>query len=125
MLTVDELPFLTADIPGVGGVIKQRPEDFLVEEVPLYEPSGSGTHVYFRIEKKGLPTIQAVQEIARALCRQKCEIGYAGLKDADAVTRQMLSIEHVDPVVVQSLDVPGVRVLNVSRHTNKLKLGHH
>lgn len=125
MLNLDQLPFLTSDIPGLGGAIKQRPEDFVVDEVPLYEASGSGTHTYFRIEKTGLPTMQAVQEIARALGRQKFEIGYAGLKDADAVTRQMLSVEHVDPATVQALAVPGVKVLDVSRHTNKLKLGHH
>jgi tRNA pseudouridine13 synthase len=125
MLTVDQLPYVTADISGVGGEIKQRPQDFVVEEVPLYEPSGAGTHVYFQIEKVGLPTAQAVQEIARALGRQKYEIGYAGLKDADAVTRQMLSLEHIDPARVEKLELPGVRVLSVNRHTNKLKLGHH
>jgi len=125
MLHLDQLPYLTAEIPGVGGIVKQRREDFVVEEVPLYEPSGSGTHIYFRIEKIGLPTSQAVQEIARALGRQKYEIGYAGLKDADAVTCQMLSIEHEDPARVESLSVPGIRVIGVSRHTNKLRLGHH
>ncbi len=40
----ESLPFLTAEIAGVGGVIKTRPEDFFVEELPLYEASGSGTH---------------------------------------------------------------------------------
>jgi tRNA pseudouridine13 synthase len=125
MLNVDQLPYLTADLPGVGGEMKQRPEDFVVEEVPLYEPSGAGTHVYFRVEKIGIPTAQAVQEVARALGRQKFEIGFAGLKDADAVARQMFSLEHIDPQRVQALQVPGVRVLSVSKHTNKLKLGHH
>jgi tRNA pseudouridine13 synthase len=125
MLNLDQLPYLTSDVPGLGGAIKQRPEDFVVDEVPLYEPSGTGTHVYFRIEKVGLPTAQAVQEIARALGRQKYEIGYAGLKDADAVTRQTLSLEHIEPAKVQALSVPGVRVVGLSRHTNKLKLGHH
>lgn len=124
MLSIDEVPFLTADLPGIGGAIKQRPEDFVVEEVPLYEPSGEGTHVYFRIEKAGIPTPQAVNEIARALGRQSFEIGYAGLKDADAVACQMLSVEHIDPARVQALEVPRIRVLSVSRHTNKLKLGH-
>ncbi len=125
MLTIDQLPYLTSDIPGVGGAIKQRPEDFIVEEVPLYEASGTGTHVYFRIEKVGLPTAQAVQEVARALGRQKYEIGYAGLKDANAVARQTFSLEHIDPAQVAALQVPGIRVVEVSRHTNKLKLGHH
>jgi hypothetical protein len=49
----DSLPFLTTDLPGVGGVIKTRPEDFFVEELLLYEASSSGTLIYALIEKKG------------------------------------------------------------------------
>lgn len=124
MINVHELPYLTADVPGIGGRIKSRPEDFIVEEVPLYPASGSGTHIYFRIEKAGLATMQAVQQIARALGRPAYEIGYAGLKDADALTTQTLSIEHMDPQRVQALELPRTRVLDVTRHTNKLKLGH-
>jgi len=123
-LSPHDLPYLTTDVPGIGGRVKSRPEDFLVEEVPLYEPSGQGTHVYFRIAKTGLPTMQAVRDIARALGRPARDIGYAGLKDADAVATQMLSIEHVDPARVENLSLPRIRVLSVSRHTNKLKLGH-
>jgi tRNA pseudouridine13 synthase len=127
MLNVDELPFLTADVRGVGGRIKARPEDFVVDEVELYPACGEGTHVYFRIEKIGLPTMRAVQDIARALNVRVHDIGYAGMKDADAVTRQMLSVEHVDPAKVERLTEmlqPRIRVLSVSRHGNKLRLGH-
>ena len=45
-------PFLTPDLPGTGGRIRVAREDFLVEEVPLYEPGGEGTHRYLFIEKK-------------------------------------------------------------------------
>jgi tRNA pseudouridine13 synthase len=124
MLKVDELPYLTAEVPGIGGKVKSRPEDFVVEEMPLYPPSGEGTHLYFRIEKTGLSTMRAVQDIARALGRPARDIGYAGLKDADAVTTQMLSVEHLDPQVVAKLELPRMRVVDVSRHTNKLRLGH-
>jgi len=124
MLSVDELPFLTADVAGLGGRIKARPEDFVVEEVPLYEPCGEGTHVYFKIEKVGMPTMRAVHEIARFLGVRARDIGYAGQKDADAVTRQTLSVEHVDPARIERLGVPRIRVLSVSRHGNKLRLGH-
>lgn len=117
-------PCLTAALPGVGGVIRQRNSDFLVEEVPLYEPCGEGTHVYFRIEKDGLTTHQAVAQIARAVHRTPREIGYAGLKDAHAVTRQTLSLEHVDPDRIAGLHLPRIRILDVARHGNKLKLGH-
>src|SRR5688572_17141820 len=124
MLNVDELPYLTTHIAGIGGEIKSRPEDFVVEEVPLYAPSGEGTHIYFQIEKHQLTTMQAIQQIARALGRAPRDIGYAGLKDAEAITRQMFSIEHIDPDKVTKLDLPRIRVLEVSKHRNKLKLGH-
>ena len=124
MIRVHDLPYLTSSIPGLGGKIKTRPEDFAVEEVPLYAASGEGTHTYFKIEKIGLATMPAVQQIARALGKPPHDIGYAGLKDADALTAQWLSVEHVDPPRVQALELPRLRVLEVTRHTNKLKLGH-
>ncbi len=120
----DSLPFLTADIAGVGGVIKTRPEDFFVEELPLYEPGGLGTHTYVLIEKKGLGTREALDRIARALNVSRREIGLAGLKDAQAVARQWISIEHIEPQRVEQVSIPDVRVLQTARHTNKLKPGH-
>jgi tRNA pseudouridine13 synthase len=120
----DSLPYLTADIAGIGGVIKTRDEDFFVEELPLYEASGSGTHTYVQIEKKGLGTREALDRIARALNVSRRDIGLAGLKDAHAVARQWISIEHIEPQRVEQLSVPDVRVLRTSRHTNKLKPGH-
>jgi tRNA pseudouridine13 synthase len=119
-----DLPYLSAELPGVGGAIKRFDEDFVVEEMPRYEPSGVGTHVYFTIEKRGLPTLAAIQHIARALGRQPRDIGYAGMKDAHGVTRQMLSLEHIDPARIESLALSRIKVLSISRHTNKLKLGH-
>jgi len=118
------VPLLTADLPGTGGVIKRHDEDFLVEEMPLYEASGEGTHVYFTIEKRGLTTPAAIQRIARALGKEPRDVGYAGLKDAHGLTRQRLSVEHVDPARIESLSLDCIAVLKVERHTNKIKLGH-
>jgi len=120
----DSLPFLTQDQPGVGGVIKTRPEDFFVEELPAYEPCGSGTHIYALIEKNGLGTREALDRVAKALNIQRREIGSAGLKDAHAVARQWISIEHIQPERLEQLSLAQVRVLKTSRHTNKLKPGH-
>ncbi|MCK4659956.1 MAG: tRNA pseudouridine(13) synthase TruD [Phycisphaerae bacterium] len=117
-------PYLTEGLPGVGGVVKQSEDDFVVEELPLYEPSGNGTHTYFGIEKRGLTTLAAVELIAKALGKRPRDIGYAGLKDARAVTRQMLSVEHVAPQRVEALDLSRIKVLWVNQHRNKLKLGH-
>ena len=96
----------------------------MVEEIAAYAPSGAGTHVYFTIEKRGLPTLAAIEHIARALGRQPRDIGYAGMKDAHGVTRQTLSLEHIEPARIETLALARIKVLSVSRHTNKLKLGH-
>src|SRR5215813_11325527 len=86
------LTYLTRELPGIGGKIKQRDEDFFVEELPLYEPGGQGEHVYCEIEKAGMSTFDAVHRLAEALGVAQREIGYAGMKDARAITRQVVSI---------------------------------
>ncbi len=118
------LPYLTANQPGIGGRLKLIPEDFCVEEVPLYLPSGQGQHTYVTIEKQGLSTYAAIRMIARALNIQSGAIGYAGLKDARAITRQTFSIYNVTEAAVAALELPNIKILSVSRHTNKLKIGH-
>ena len=123
-LALRDLPYLTADLPGIGGVIKRYDEDFLVEEIPLYPPCGEGTHIYLFLEKRGLTTHAAIRELAGKLRRNPRDFGYAGLKDAHGVTRQMISIEHATPEDTASLSFSRICILSVDRHTNKIKLGH-
>src|SRR5687768_8308956 len=118
------LPFLTKDFPSIGGVIKQRPEDFFVQELPLYEPTGEGEHVYCEIQKIGMTTFDAVDRIARALNVSAYDIGFAGMKDAQAVTRQLLSIRGTTEAAVMGLKIPNLTVQWAARHGNKLRLGH-
>jgi len=118
------LPFLTADLEGVSGDLKVRVEDFCVEELPSYAPCGYGTHTYALVEKTGLPTMEVAARIARELGVARRDVGYAGLKDARAVTRQWMSIEHVDPARFAAVNIPRIRILATARHTNKLKPGH-
>ncbi|HSV15688.1 MAG TPA: tRNA pseudouridine(13) synthase TruD [Tepidisphaeraceae bacterium] len=118
------LPYLTTDFPGVGGVIKQRPEDFFVQEMPLYEPSGEGEHVYCEIQKTGITTFEAIHRLADALHVSSRDIGYAGMKDAHAITRQIFSIQGTTPEAVMSANLPGIAVQWAARHGNKLRLGH-
>lgn len=106
------------------GVIRAELDDFFVEEVPLYEFAGVGDHTLFRVEKRGLTTHQAVRDLARALGVSDREIGYAGLKDSRAVAQQWFSIEHILPERIEQLTIPRLTVLEISRHRNKLRLGH-
>lgn len=120
----DQLPYLTAELPAIRAVTKGSYEDFRVEEVPAYELTGEGDHCFFTIEKRGIATMRAVSDIARGLDVPQKNIGLAGLKDARAITIQTLSIEHVDPKRIESLKIPRIRILRVTRHKNKLKIGH-
>ncbi len=119
-----DLPRQLSGFKPAPGLIKADYEDFVVEELPLYPADGAGTHTYFLLEKAGLSTPQAIHDVARALNRRRHEIGFAGQKDSRAVTRQWMSVEHVEPEKVAAVDLPRMRVLQTTRHTNKLRLGH-
>ena len=118
------LPFATGDLPGSGGTLRASPEDFRVDEVPAYLPSGAGPHLYLRVEKRGRTTPDVLRALARALGVADRDAGYAGLKDRDAVTTQWLSFPTAKEPGAAALDGPGLRVLEVSRHANKLRTGH-
>ncbi|RQW82225.1 MAG: tRNA pseudouridine(13) synthase TruD, partial [Geobacter sp.] len=116
--------YLTANLPGIGGVIKETVDDFIVTEIPLYLPCGEGEHAYVEIEKRGVTTLDAIRRIARSLGISEREIGYAGLKDARGITRQTLSIPRVETERLLSLSLQGITILSANRHRNKLKPGH-
>jgi len=117
-------PYLTADIPGTGGVIKESPEDFIVTEIPAYEPCGSGEHLYLTFEKRGITTLEAIRRIAGGLKVSERDVGYAGMKDAVGVTRQTISLQGTRSEEALSLQLDGITICSAIRHTNKLKPGH-
>ena len=122
----DPLPrgFLT-DGPGIGGALKVRPEDFLVDEIPAYEPCGEGEHLYLRIQKTSVAHGELISCLSRHFDVPRSAIGYAGMKDKHAVTSQTISIHrHDDPA---DLEIPHERIAVqwASRHRNKLRRGHH
>ena len=118
------LPYFTPDFAGIGGTLKNRVEDFFVQEIPLYEPADEGEHIYVEIQKAGIPTFEAVHRLARSLRVPQRNIGYAGLKDARAVTRQIFSIAGTTEAAVMSAYLPDMTVQWAARHRNKLRLGH-
>ncbi len=117
---------LSADLAPVGGRLKKIPEHFVVEELPLYEPSGQGPHLYLKIRRRGLSTREMLEELARRFKVKAADIGYAGLKDKEAVSSQFFSLPlPTPPEQVKELcqDAPW-RIELLSRHQNKLKVGH-
>ncbi|MFB3894331.1 MAG: tRNA pseudouridine(13) synthase TruD [Phycisphaerae bacterium] len=119
-----ELPYLTSDLAGTGGRIKVYLEDFQVDEIPLYQPCGKGTHAYFRIRKAGVPTQVAVDRIARFMGVRPSDIGFAGLKDSQAIATQMMSLEYADAGKLRRFRDANIQVLDVTWHGNKLRVGH-
>lgn len=118
------LPFVTPDLAGSGGVLRATPEDFRVDEVPAYLPTGAGPHLYVLVEKRGRTTREVVRALAAALGVPERDAGFAGMKDKDAVTTQWLSFPVARDPDPGALAGPGLRVLELSRHGNKLRTGH-
>lgn len=120
--------YLTEGIPGIGGRLRVRPEDFLVEEIPAYEPCGQGEHLYLFIEKRDLSTGHMIRLLAEHFGVRRSDLGVAGLKDKRAVTRQLVSV-HL-PGAKDALDrakaIPhhSLTVHWADLHANKLRRGH-
>ena len=118
--------YLTDDLPPTGGRLRERPEDFLVDEEPLYHPSGEGEHIYLYIEKRGRSTTQAIDALAKHFGVSKQAIGYAGMKDTRAITRQVLSVHTPGKTYEDFPDLTrdDMSVLWADMHANKLRVGH-
>jgi tRNA pseudouridine13 synthase len=100
------------------------PERFVVEEIGAYAPVGEGEHTFLWVEKRGVTTMDAIRRLAALLDVDARDVGYAGLKDRNAVTRQWLSVPRVDPERARQVSEPDLAVLDAIRHGNKLRTGH-
>lgn len=121
-----ERPYRSEGVPGIGGVLKQREDDFLVDELPLYPPSGEGEHLMLFVEKRGLSSSYMVGLLARHFGVREGDIGYAGLKDKLAITRQHVTV-HVPgkkPEDFPSLQDERVTILWADLHDRKMRRGH-
>lgn len=111
------------------GVLKERPEDFLVEELPLYEPCGEGEHLYLGIQKRHMSHGELLRLLSRHFAVTESAIGAAGMKDRIAITRQTVSV-HLPgraaegPVGEIDLGTDRATVLWTAWHRNKLRRGH-
>jgi len=110
---------------GASATLKLLNEDFIVTELPLQLPSGEGEHLWLDVEKNGANTPFVAQQLAEAAGVQERDVGYAGLKDRHAITRQWFSIylpkgETPDLTLLQH---PEFKVLGQGRHVKKLRPG--
>lgn len=111
------------ELPPIGGRVKERPEDFLVDEEPLIEPSGQGEHLHMGVQKTGMTHDELVRVVARHCGVPPRAIGHAGMKDRVAVTRQTISVHLPGLPDPPALDHPSLQVLWTRRHDAKLRPG--
>lgn len=110
--------------PALEAAIGPAVEDFVVDEIPLYAASGTGEHLYVRVEKRGFTTPAMVRAVTRAAGVDERDVGYAGLKDKHAVTRQWLSLPSKARPPSEWQLPEGISLVEHTRHANKLRTGH-
>ncbi|MFT2635977.1 tRNA pseudouridine(13) synthase TruD [Helicobacter pylori] len=102
--------------------------DFCVHEVPLYEFSNTGEHAVIQVRKSGLSTLEMLQIFSQILGVRIAELGYAGLKDKNALTTQFISFpKKYAPLLeknTHNLQERNLKILSLNYHHNKIKLGH-
>jgi tRNA pseudouridine13 synthase len=131
------LPFRTSLHLSTGGVLKAEPEDFFVEEIPLYPAAGSGEFLFVDVEKRDVSAEELVRSLSRRLDVPRLDIGVAGMKDRRAVTRQRISLPArcEDRLRILRAELermseasdtqgPGITILGWERHPHKLRTGH-
>lgn len=122
-----DLPEWTWSIgrPSATGVIRSRPEDFQVYEIPQVEPDGVGNHLWLEIEKTGANTNWVADQLARCAGVHSREVGFAGMKDRHGVTTQWFSIglQEARCKDWESWTIEGVKFLQARRHGRKLRRG--
>lgn len=119
--------------PGARADFRCSPEDFLVEEDLGFEPGGEGEHLLLHLKKRGENTGWLAKELANAFNIRELDIGYCGLKDRNAVTRQWFSLylpKLSDEHSMQQLSAfeqshPSITLLAHTRHAKKLRRGQH
>ena len=114
--------YYATETPGVGGVLRAAPEDFVVEELP--QPIGDeGPYLICRLTKKNWETQRAVKELARALGISHRRISWAGTKDRRAVTTQYISLYQVSPEDLGQVTLRDLSIEAVGQSRAPLSLG--
>ncbi len=116
--------YITED-KGIGGNIRIEYEDFYVEEIPEHLPSGTGPNTWIFIEKIGRNTLDVVLDIAKEMKISRKRMGFAGMKDKSALTRQWLCVSNSEASELEDLEdkLYNVKVLEIKQNEKKLRIG--
>ncbi len=103
--------------------IKQKPEDFMVEEIPKNMALGSGEYTYFLLEKKNWNTREAIKAIASRLNSREKYFNIAGVKDKKAIAKQYVSAFKISPERLENLKIKDIKIIVLGKGKERLKLG--
>jgi tRNA pseudouridine13 synthase len=110
--------------PPAHGVLRQQPEDFVVEEDLGFAPAGTGEHLLLKVRKRNANTQWVARELARIAGCRPGDIGYAGLKDRRAIAVQWFSVPRPRAAVNwQEIRGADFEVLEAHAHARKLPRG--
>lgn len=113
------------DGPLATGALRSSPEDFVVDEILGFEASGTGPHALLTVRKRGANTEWVARELARAVGCKPFEVGFAGLKDRNAVTTQHFTVPRGKRTAAELVGIAGegYEVLASAEHQRKLPRG--
>ncbi len=119
------LPRVNESASSCSANIRQLAEYFQVDEILPFEPDGKGGHVWLKIQKRGINTDWLANELAKFSGVKSVAVGYAGLKDRHAITRQWFSInlEGFDEPNWTEFENDDIQIIEQTRHGKKLKRG--
>lgn len=113
-------PLLTSDLLGIGGRLTNDAHDFQVDEILPYEPEGVGDHFFVHVKKQSVSSAEVARLLGAAVQVSPRDVGFAGRKDVHAVATQWFSL----PTEPQPVDDERFSILDIRRHTKKLRTGH-
>jgi len=118
------MKYYASDAEGIGGILRREPEDFIVEELPLVKKgSASGPYLICRLTKTNWELQHAIKEIAKRLGISHRRIGWAGTKDRNAITRQLISLYNVTAEQVTGIRLKDITLEPVGQSNEALSLG--
>jgi tRNA pseudouridine13 synthase len=124
LISVSGLPYAYGQ-PPAAGTIRETVEDFVVTEALGYAPDEEGQHALLLVEKQGCNTEWVAQQLKTFAGVRPVDVGFAGLKDRHAVTRQWFSVDLAGKPAPDWMQFQssGYRVIEWAWHRRKLRRG--
>ncbi len=125
---------LEHNLPRVKGSIKNEPEDFIVEEIMpdgtileidkiIEKEDNNGKFLYFVLQKRQWSTEGAISRLSRGLHAKFKRFNWAGTKDKQAITTQLVSGFAINKKALQNLKLKDIKINGMWMDNKKVNLG--